>query len=176
MSQPVKKNIRKKKNPSTKPKKIKKLDDRLPQSTVRSKKMLRKERNHPEYGTSKLEEKFAREFLDKLGVKYTYQFKAESIGRYYDFRIFPDEGGPCIEIQGTYWHADPRIYEGKELTKVQKWDIKVDEIKKKYCDTHNIRLIYIWEKDINENPNKVLSLLENELRFFIDNKKKKKRH
>ena len=44
-------------------------------------------RKHPKYGTSKLEEDFARDFLDKLGVKYIYQFEAKDIGRFYDFAI-----------------------------------------------------------------------------------------
>ena len=32
-------------------------------------------RKHKEYGTSKLEERFAKEFLDKLGVEYQYHLK-----------------------------------------------------------------------------------------------------
>jgi len=64
----------------------------------------KKTKKHPEYGTSKLEEKFAKEFLDKLGVKYEYQFKAEEIGRYYDFRITTPMGSSIlIEVDGDYW-------------------------------------------------------------------------
>ena len=102
MAQPVKKVISK----TNKVKKIK----------VKSSKPQK--RKHQEYGTSKLEEKFAKEFLDKLGVKYVYQYKAESIGRYFDFRI--GENGPIFEVNGGYWHSDPRLYEGKELTPTQK--------------------------------------------------------
>ena len=58
MAQPVKKEIKK----VHKIKKTKK-------STSQGK------RKHKEYGTSKLEEKFAKEFLEKLGVKYIYQYK-----------------------------------------------------------------------------------------------------
>lgn len=55
-------------------------------------------------GTSKLEEKFAKDFLDKLGLKYIYQFKAENIGRYYDFMVYTKNGGNIlIEIDGDYW-------------------------------------------------------------------------
>ena len=46
-------------------------------------------RKHPKYGTSKLEEKFAKEFLDKLGVRYERQFEAKEIKRFYDFYL-PD--------------------------------------------------------------------------------------
>lgn len=58
-------------------------------------------RHKQEYGVSKLEDKFALEFLDKLGVRYIRQFKAESIERYYDFYL-PDSH-ILIEIDGDYW-------------------------------------------------------------------------
>ena len=58
-------------------------------------------RFHKEYGTSKLEERFAKDFLDVLGVKYIYQFKAESIGRYFDFYL-PKEN-LILEVDGDYW-------------------------------------------------------------------------
>ena len=63
-------------NTSAKPKrsakrKIEKGEQRLPQKTRHSK----TQRPHKqEYGTSKLEEKFAKEFLDRLDIKYQYQF------------------------------------------------------------------------------------------------------
>lgn len=56
---------------------------------------------HPQYGTSKLEEDFARDFLDKLGVKYIYQFEAKDIHRYFDF--FLQEENLLVEIDGDYW-------------------------------------------------------------------------
>ena len=63
----------------------------------------KKRKKHKEYGTSKLEITFAKNFLDKLGVKYIYQFKAESIGRYYDYML-PDHG-LIIEIDGDFYHS-----------------------------------------------------------------------
>lgn len=50
-------------------------------------KNIKKKRSHPQYGTSKLEEDFAKEFLDKLKVPYQYQFEAKDIGRFYDFYL-----------------------------------------------------------------------------------------
>lgn len=55
----------------------------------------------PLFGTSKLEEDFARDFLDELGLKYIYQFEAKSIGRWYDFYI--TQYNLLIEIDGGYW-------------------------------------------------------------------------
>lgn len=137
-----------------------------------------KERKHPEYGTSNLERRFAKEFLDKLGVEYQYQFKAESIGRYFDYYITPCN--LIIELNGSYWHSDPRLYEGKELTPTQKKNIRVDKSKKKWADEHKIPIIYIWEKDVNETPSKVMEELKKNIKYYKDiyNKEleKKKRH
>ena len=61
---------------------------------------LKEKRKHPQYGTSKLEERFASEFLDRLGVKYEYQFEAKDIGRFYDFYL--PEHRLLIELDGDY--------------------------------------------------------------------------
>lgn len=110
-------------------------------------------------GTSKLEDLFAKNFLDKLGVKYIRQFKAESIGRYFDFRIIPN--GPIIEINGGYWHGDPRLYEEKDLNKIQIKTQRIDEYKRKWALIHCIPIYYFWEYDIHNNPNKVMNELKN---------------
>lgn len=138
-------------------------DKRLPDNPKPKRKYVK--RHHPEYGTSKLEDRFARDFLDKLGVEYTYQFKAESIGRYYDFRILPK--GPIIEIQGSYWHGDKRLYEDSELNAVQRKNIKTDELKRRWCSRNGIELIYIWEKDINSDPEGIMNYLREKLKRYI---------
>ena len=68
---------------------------------VKKKVAAKKQRKHPLFGTSKLEEDFAREFLDKLEVKYIYQLEARSIGRWFDFYL--PEHNLIIEIDGGYW-------------------------------------------------------------------------
>ncbi len=148
-----------------------KRDRRLPpkhKNVVRRKPV---KRNHPEYGTSKLEERFAREYLDKLGIEYVYQYKAESIGRYYDFLLKGNEKHPTkicfLEIDGQYFHADPRIYEEKDLNAMQKKNRRVDEIKNRYCSMNGYPLIRISEYDLNHEPDKVLRWLKEKLKDFI---------
>lgn len=69
--------------------------------TIRKKVTAKKQRNHPLFGTSKLEKRFAVDFLEKLGVRYIYQFEVKEIGRFYDFYL-PDHN-ILIEIDGGYW-------------------------------------------------------------------------
>ena len=145
-------------------------------------------RRHPQYGTSKLEDDFAREFLDKLRVKYKYQFEAKDIGRYYDFAVFINGNEKdlsignilLIEIDGSYFHSDPRLVEEDKMNPMQKRNKRVDEYKNKWALEHGIPLIRIWEKDIRENSKEVMKQLKE--RLYIEDKKqtliekKNKRH
>ena len=175
MKQPIKK-----RTSITKKPKIKK-------STAPKVKKTKRAVHHPKYGTSKLEEDFARDFLDKLGVKYIYQYEAKDIGRWYDFAIFLDESsgmtpGSMIlaEIDGSYYHSDPRLVKESEMNPMQKHNKRVDKHKDEWALMHGIPLIRIWEKDIRENPNQVMEMLKK--RLYIQDKKvevrvnKNKRH
>ena len=64
-----------------KPKGKKVTDNRIPKVS----KPTKEKRKHPEFGTSKLEQDFAKNFLDKLGVKYIWQFEAKEIKRFFDY-------------------------------------------------------------------------------------------
>lgn len=159
MAQPVKKEIKK-------VHKIKKAKKTVSQG----------KKKHKEYGTSKLEEKFAKEFLEKLGVNYVYQYKAESIGRYFDFYI--PSANLIIEIDGDFWHSYNVEYEN--MTPTQKRNKRVDEAKNKWAVFHGIPVLRIWEHDINKNPAKVMQFLKEKLSVCSDKVKleeeKKKRH
>lgn len=65
-----------------------------PRSSVKKNLGKTRQRNHPKYGTSKLEDKFAKEILEKMGVEYERQFEAKDIGRFYDFKV----GNVLIEV------------------------------------------------------------------------------
>ena len=144
----------------------------------KTKKQTKTVKKHKEYGTSKLEEKFAKEFLDKLGVKYVYQYKAESIGRYFDFYL--PEVRLIIECDGGYFHSDPRVIGDKELNPMQKKNKRVDEQKNKWALLNGIPILRIWEKDINENPSMVMKILKEKIGSCSEKIKleenKKKRH
>lgn len=168
MAQPIRKNIAvsvpKKKNKvqRTRAAKIKAFKERM--------------KGNQEYGTSKLEERFAHDFLDKLQVNYVYQYKAITIGRYFDFRICPELRGPIIEVDGDFYHSYGLVYE--QMNAMQKRNKKVDEIKNRWCATNGVKLIRIWEHDINDHPKAVMDMLKKELKPYLDGtiSNKKKRH
>lgn len=145
-------------------------------------------RNHPKFGTSKLEQDFAKNFLDKLGIKYIWQYEAVQIGRYYDYCLFINgkindfSNGNIIllEIDGSYHHSDPRLVKESEMNPMQKHNKRVDKHKDEWALMHGIPLMRIWEKDIRENPKMVMEELKK--RLYIQDKKvmitekKNKRH
>ena len=162
MKQPINKSLKRQVADTLKPKK-----------TVNT---SSKNKKNEKYGTSKLEEKFAKNFLEKLGVNYVYQFKAESIGRYYDFYL-PDHN-ILIEIDGDYWHSYGIVNE--QMTPTQKKNRRIDEIKTHWALSNCIPLYRFWEHDINKHPESVMERLETILRKNIEKKlindNKKKRH
>lgn len=172
MAQPVKKGgtyqkprsktVRKKRKPTT--------------SEIIKKNIERSKKPHPKYGTSKLEKKFAKEFLEKLGIRYEEQFEAKDIKRFYDF-FLPDYR-TLVEVDGSWFHSYGLIYE--EMNPMQKRNARVDEIKNEWAALHGYPLIRIWEHDINENPEKVLNMLRErlgvEMEKLIIKENKKKRH
>ena len=140
---------------------------------TRLSKEVKKKKPHPKYGTSKLEDYFAENFLNVLGVKYVRQYEAKEIGRFYDFKI---ENGPILEINGSYWHGDKRIYEEKDLNSVQKKNIYIDNLKRKWAENNGIEIYYFWEKDIHENPEQILLTLKEILKKYKAKNKKNQRH
>ena len=65
---------------------------------------------------------------------------------------------------------NPKLYEEKDLNKTQKWSKKVDEMKNKWCSRNGVPLIRIWEKDINERPENVLTFLKEKLGLLKEKK------
>ena len=129
-----------------------------------------KKQNHPKFGTSKLEVDFARDFLDKLKLKYVWQFEAKDIGRYFDYAVILSDNNKrvngdivLIEIDGGYFHSDPRVVDESKLNPMQKHNKRVDEIKNKWALMHGIPIIRFWEKDIRENPRMVMNELKKKL-------------
>lgn len=88
-------------------------------------------------------EKFVRQVLDDLDVAY---IKEKKIGRYsIDFYL---GFHMCIEVQGTYWHGTLQ----RKLS-----DIK----KRKYLESLNYKVFYIYESNLEQSRNIIEELLKN---------------
>ena len=148
---------------------------------------------HKKYGTSKLERNFASDFLDRLGIKYIYQFEAKDIKRYYDFAVtvyddYPyryenkdgiksiiQEGkeilvGFLIEVDGDFYHSNPLKVKKDDMNPMQKHNKFVDKLKDEWAKSHGIPLLRIWENDIRNNMSKVIKEIKK-----LEKKKKKRK-
>lgn len=68
-----------------------------------------------------------------------------------------------IECDGDYWHANPNFIKGKELTTPQLQNIERDKRKNKELKKRKIRFLRFWEHDINNDFDKVISLIKKSL-------------
>jgi len=96
---------------------------------------------------NKLETRVAK-ILKKQKIKYIWQYP---LGRYlYDFYL--PNTNKLIEVNGTFWHADPRKYDRNNLKyKIQQERIIRDKKKKKYALKNGYVFRVLWEIDINNN-------------------------
>lgn len=87
-----------------------------------------------------------RDALDHMEISHVSQYRPEGTRIIFDELISPD----ClIEVNGTYWHADPRVYSSGSLNHIQQNAKRRDSRKAAWAETHDYRLIVIWEDDID---------------------------
>jgi len=105
---------------------------------------------------NKLEKMVASE-LDRLNLKYTFQFFITSDGvcKSYDFKI--KRKPIIIEVDGDFWHGNPDTkshHTGVEETKEN------DTLKERMANDRNYRVLRFWETDVKND----LSVIENKLK------------
>jgi len=87
------------------------------------------------------------EMMNEIEVEFETQ---KVIGnKIYDFYI-PSKN-MIVEVDGDYWHANPLIYEGKELNKIQTRNVKNDKFKDVLAVGNGFKLERVWEYDLKNN-------------------------
>lgn len=101
---------------------------------------------------SKLEYEVA-EVLDRLGVRYDHSVGLrDSLGRYCAALDFLLADGRALEVNGTFWHADPRVYPDGPVHPAQIRTAAAWERKLAVLESQGIPLIVLWEQDFRDNP------------------------
>lgn len=102
-------------------------------------------------GVSLLETKVY-DTLERYGLSCKQQFQ---LGRY-SYDIFIEKLNLIIEVNGTYWHLDPRVFTEKQLVKFPYGTILVkdkwskDEQKISYAVNLGYKVDVLWELDLNQ--------------------------
>lgn len=90
-------------------------------------------------------EKIVEGILIKLGLDYKSQNPVIGTKFINDFEV----GNIVIEVQGDYWHGNPKFYQ--EFNKVQQKMINRDKRKKRVLEKMGYKVLYLWEYDIKKN-------------------------
>jgi len=115
----------------------------------KNKKILQSKANKMSNSMTSPEEVFAN-ILKEIGVKYETQ---KVIGaKIFDF--FIPHKNMIVEVDGDYWHANPLVYENKELNKTQTRNVKNDKFKEVLARGYGYVLERVWEYDLNNNYKK----------------------
>ena len=100
-------------------------------------------------------------WLIKNKIEYTYSPIMGNGKRNFQFDFIIRHKRILIEVNGDYWHGNPRIYNESELNYIQQRK-RLDDIKKKeFAESKGFILLTIWEYDINNNDfSSLTSLLQ----------------
>jgi G:T-mismatch repair DNA endonuclease (very short patch repair protein) len=91
------------------------------------------------------------EILASLGVK----FEEEKIEHYWCFDFHLSKYDIYLEVDGDYFHSNPKTYPDGPKTKTQKVNWYRDIKKQQYCVENDMRLIRFWECDILNNQEEI---------------------
>lgn len=114
---------------------------------------------------SKIEKRIASIF-DDMNLSYCRQFFINGSRHPYDFRI--SNSNILIEVNGKWWHADPRYYKEDDIVKQpgKKYNLKAKDIwdkDKKNIDfalKNDFIVVTLWEDDIiNKNDCELMKFI-----------------
>ncbi len=101
---------------------------------------------------SKLEDRVA-EYLFGKGVEFERQFgiRDPKSGRYLATLDFFVSNSIAVEVNGTFWHADPRFYKSDDLKPAQIRSLERWETKLRLLEDLGIPLFVVWEHDLKKD-------------------------
>ena len=101
---------------------------------------------------SRLETEFEH-LLKPFGFDYEYQYPIGNA--VFDYFI----NGIAIEVQGNYWHCNPKFFVNGPVDDRQRNKVARDNYKKDLLAGLEVKLIEVWEDDIYNNKDYVKSIL-----------------
>lgn len=106
-------------------------------------------------------------FLKENNIYYV----EEKVSGFFSFDIFLVDFNIYIEVDGDYWHANPKFYSNVPLTKTQKINIYRDERKNEFVKENKLVLLRFWEDDIINNFDVVKENILKKIKEIKDNEK-----
>ena len=72
-----------------------------------------------------------------------------------------------IEVHGDYWHCNPKVYKNGPINEMQKANIRRDFAKKAHAKNQGYYLVTIWEKDINDDLERIKNWIINKIQLNL---------
>lgn len=113
--------------------------------------------------------------LDSLQLSYDQEFCIwfdETTPRFYDFKV----GNIIFELNGDFWHANPKKYSESDILHFPEKDITAKEIwekdkfKKDLAEQNGYKIVYYWEHQINDP--KIWEVITKKLTNYANSKNK----
>jgi len=100
-------------------------------------------------GTDTKPQRIINSMLDDLGIEYVN----EKCFEYYAVDNYLPKQNLVIEVMGDFWHCNPVKYSSCSSYEIHKKRIPKDKAKSTYFkNQYGIKILYLWETDIYENP------------------------
>jgi DNA mismatch endonuclease, patch repair protein len=97
--------------------------------------------------------------LKKYDIHYVTQYKY-TIG-FMDFYV-PDSN-IAVFVDGSYWHADPRIFQAENMLffgKTAQWVWQKDLRQVNYLKSQGYTVLRFWEKEVYENVDDCIKIIQ----------------
>lgn len=114
--------------------------------------------SHKRYSMNKIETTVMKE-LENRGLMFQYSVILD----YKQFDFGNKKHRILLEVQGDYWHGNPKIYgenRKKKLNHVQIKNKTKDRLKVKFAKKHGFKLFKIWESDIRNKDFSAIDKIE----------------
>jgi len=98
-------------------------------------------------------ENLVKSWLIEKNINFIFQARIQNV--VVDFKI----GNLIVEVNGSYWHCDPKDYPNGPIYELQHANIEKDKLKKQLLIDLGYKIIYIWERDIEMYLDKIKSQL-----------------
>lgn len=95
----------------------------------------------------------------ELLIKLNIEFEQEKILAFWSFDFYLPKYNIYVEIDGDYWHSNPKFYPNGPISKTQIKNSSRHKAKTSFCQNKNINLIRFWENDIKNNIKDVEEIL-----------------
>lgn len=102
------------------------------------------------------------DFLYLLNIDY----EEEKTIYPYSFDFYLPDCDTYIEVDGDYYHSNPKIYKNGPIHKIQLKNYNRDSKKNRFCEIRNMKLIRYYEYDILNNISGILFDIKEKINVF----------